>query len=70
VKRKSFSVSDVARELSAELGREVAPREISLLFYNRRVPDSSAPIRHGRRRIEPSLLPAIAEALQGQGGGR
>ena len=30
-----MGISDAARQLSAEMGREISPREISLLFYNR-----------------------------------
>lgn len=67
---KRIGVSEAARRLTAELGREVAPREITLLFYNRRIPDASAPIRQGRRRIEPNLLPTLADALRGNGGDR
>jgi hypothetical protein len=65
-----ISVSEAARRLSVQLGREIAPREITLLFYNRRIPDASAPIRHGRRRIEPPLLSTIADVLRADGGAK
>jgi hypothetical protein len=58
-----ISVSDAARRLSPRIGREIAPREITLLFYNRVLPDSLAPIRRGRRRIEADALSAIADVL-------
>lgn len=63
---KPMSVSDAARKLTPELGREVRPREITMLFYDRMLSDSLAPIRNGRRRIAPSLLPTIADALREQ----
>ena len=61
---KRLSVSDAARQLTSALGREVRPREITMLFYERIIPDTAAPIRNGRRRIDHSLLPCIAEALR------
>lgn len=64
---KRLSVSEAARKLTVELGREVQPRAITLLFYDRVLPDRLAPIRNGRRRIDPSLLPVIADALRSRG---
>jgi len=60
---KRLSVSDVARRLSNEAGREVRPREITLLFYDRVLSDRLAPIQNGRRRIATADLPVIAKAL-------
>jgi hypothetical protein len=61
---REISVSDAARRLAGEIGRVIAPREITLLFYDRVLPDDLAPIRCGRRRIDPSTLPTIASALE------
>jgi len=61
---KRLSVSDAARELTSELGREVRPREITMLFYDRVLSDRLAPIKNGRRCIDRSLLPTIAAILR------
>ena len=60
--RKTLSVSDVARQLSTG-DRQIKPRDITLLFYDRVLPDDLAPIRHGRRRISPAAVPPIAAAI-------
>ena len=60
---KRLGVSDAARQLTIDVGREIRPRDITLLFYDRVLPDHLAPIKNGRRRIDRSLLPIIAEVL-------
>jgi hypothetical protein len=57
------TVSEVARRLG------VRPREISDLFYQRRLSDESCPIVGGRRLIPPDYVPTIASALQARGRG-
>jgi hypothetical protein len=63
---KRLSVSEAARRLTVNVGREIRPREITLLFYDRVLSDRLAPIENGRRRIDHSLLPTIADALRGK----
>ena len=63
------TVSEVARRLG------VRPREISDLFYQRRLSDERCPIVGGRRLIPPDYVPTISTALKargrtGQGAGR
>ena len=62
--RDLLSVSDAARELSAQLGQAVRPRDITLLFYHRVLPDDLAPIVSGRRLIDNNHLPEIARVLR------
>jgi hypothetical protein len=57
-----LSVSDAARQLG------VQPRQISDLFYQRRLNDDACPVVGGRRLIPVSYLPAIADALRSDGG--
>jgi len=53
-----FIVSEVARQLG------VRPRDISDLFYQRRLDDGRCPVVGGRRLIPADYIPAIREALQ------
>jgi hypothetical protein len=53
-----LTVSDVARRLG------VRPRDISDLFYSRRLADTHCPVVGGRRLIPEHLLPAIASILR------
>ena len=62
-----LTASAAARELSGQLGQEVRPRDISLLFYFRELRDDLAPIVGGRRMIDRALLPEIARALRRRG---
>jgi len=62
-----LSVSTAARELSEQLGWDVSPRCITLLFYYRDLADDRAPVVSGRRVIERDLLPDIARALRRRG---
>ena len=55
--------SDAARILSEELGTEVRPREISDLFYERKVPELLGPMIGGRRLIDSKDVLTIKEAL-------
>jgi hypothetical protein len=55
------TVSEVARRLG------VRPREISDLFYQRRLSDERCPVVGGRRLIPPDYVPTIASALQARG---
>lgn len=56
-----LSVSEVARLLNAR------PRDISRLFYNRRLSDVLAPVRCGRREIPPSYVGVVAQELRRAG---
>lgn len=56
-----LSVSEAARRLGAR------PRDISELFYRRRLSDESCPIVGGRRLIPESRLSGIAMALRHAG---
>jgi len=58
---KYLSVSEAARRLGAR------PRDISDLFYRRRLSDESCPIVGGRRLIPESLLSVIEMALRHAG---
>ena len=58
---KYLSVSEAARRLGAR------PRDISDLFYRRRLSDESCPIVGGRRLIPESSLSVIAMALRHAG---
>jgi hypothetical protein len=62
-----LTASGAAREIERQLGREVSPREITLLFYYRDIADDQAPIMAGRRMIPRSLLPTVANALLRRG---
>jgi len=64
---ETLSVSQAARRLSEELGRDIRPRDISLLFYHRELRDDLAPIVNGRRAIQPVLLPEIVRGLRRHG---
>jgi hypothetical protein len=54
-------VSEVARQLG------VPPREISDLFYQRKLDDARCPIMGGRRLIPGDYVPAIEAALRAAG---
>jgi hypothetical protein len=56
-----LSVSEVARRIG------VAPREVSDLFYARRLRDDLCPVIAGRRAIPPSYVPMIRAALKRAG---
>lgn len=58
---KHLSVSEAARRLKAR------PRDISDLFYRRRLRDDLCPILGGRRLIPSSYLEVIAMALRKYG---
>lgn len=64
---ETLIVSEAARTLSDPLGEVVRPRDISELFYRRRLEDDRCPIVGGRRLIPRDYLPATAEALKGRG---
>jgi hypothetical protein len=56
-----LTVSEVARRLG------VRPRDISDLFYQRRLSDETCPVVGGRRLIPEHYLPTIAKAVRGRG---
>ncbi len=58
-------VADVAAEVSRRLGRPVTPREVTALFYARKVPEELGPIVGGRRVIKPEAVETIADLLRG-----
>jgi hypothetical protein len=59
-----LTASEAARRLSETLSREVSPREVSNVLYNRKVDTGSCPILGGRRLIPQSLLAEIARVLR------
>ena len=63
-------VAKAASEVGRRLGREVTPREITALLYDRRVPEHLAPVVGGRRVIRPEAVGLIAAALRERDGGR
>jgi hypothetical protein len=56
-----FTASDIARRLG------VRPRDVSELFYNRKVKDDDCPIVAGRRLIPESYVNIIETALRRAG---
>jgi hypothetical protein len=58
-----FTVSEASRRL----GPGVAPRDISDLFYARRLDDRRCPIVGGRRLIPADYLPQVEAALRAVG---
>ena len=58
---QQLTVSEAARELEAR------PRDISQLFYQRKLRDDLAPIVGGRRMIDRSLLDVIRMELRRAG---
>lgn len=56
-----LSVSEVARRLGAN------PRELSDLFYQRKLRDDLCPIIAGRRLIPESYIPEVAAILRRHG---
>lgn len=61
---ETLIVSEAARTLSAQMGEVVRPRDISELFYRRRLEDERCPIVGGRRLIPRDYLSTIASALK------
>ncbi len=57
--------ADVAAEVSRRLGRPVTPREVTALFYHKKVPDELGPITGGRRVIRPEAVALITALLRG-----
>ncbi len=57
--------ADVAAEVSRRLGRAVTPREVTALFYHKKVPDELGPIVGGRRLIRPEAVEMISDLLRG-----
>jgi hypothetical protein len=62
-----LTVSDAARDLTAKLGQDIKPRDISTLFYQRTLRDDICPIVGGRRLIPFDYLPQIENALRRAG---
>jgi hypothetical protein len=56
--------ADVAAEVSRRLGRPVTPREVTALFYHKKVPDELGPITGGRRLIRPEAVEIITDLLK------
>ena len=56
-----LTVSDIARRLG------VRPRDVSELFYNRKVKDDDCPVIAGRRLIPESYVDVIAMELRRAG---
>lgn len=56
--------AEVAAEVSRRLGRPVTPREVTALFYHKKVPDELGPITGGRRLIRPEAVEIITALLK------
>lgn len=63
-------VAGAAVEVGRQLGREVTPKEITALLYDRRVPEHLAPVVGGRRVIRPEAVELIVAALRERDAGR
>jgi hypothetical protein len=57
-----FTVSDVARQIP-----EAKPKDISDLFYQRKLDDRLCPVVGGRRLIPPHYVPEIERTLRALG---
>ena len=57
-----FTVSDAARRIPG-----ARPKDISDLFYLRKLDDAKCPVVGGRRLIPPDYLPEIEAALRNAG---
>lgn len=57
-------VAGAAAEATRLLAREVTPREVTALLYERRVPEHLAPVVGGRRVVSPAALVLIVAALR------
>jgi hypothetical protein len=55
---KVFFVSDVARQLNC------TPRDITLLLYDRVIPDEATSLVGGRRLIPEESIPLIEQAIR------
>jgi hypothetical protein len=55
--------SEAAAEVGRRLGRVVSPREITALFYARKLPDDMGPIFSGRQLIKVEAIDRITELL-------
>jgi len=62
-----MSVSSCAQHIAETYGLAVKPRDISRAIYNREVRVDLAPLKEGRRQIDPSLVPEIVRALRRSG---
>jgi hypothetical protein len=62
-----MTVSGCARYIGEHFGFTVRPRDISLAFYDRALPDDAGPVVSGRREIAESAVPLIVEALRRRG---
>jgi hypothetical protein len=60
-------VAGAAAQVGRRLGREVSPREITSLLYDRRVPEHLAPVVGGRRLIHPEAVELIVAVLRARG---
>ena len=57
--------AEVAAEVGRRLGRPVTPREVTGLFYAKKVPEELGPIVGGRRLIKPEAVEIIVNLLRG-----
>jgi hypothetical protein len=62
-----ISVSEAARKIGHQVGRDVRPKDISELFYRRQLRDDLCPVVSGRRLIPLDYLPLIVAALRRAG---
>lgn len=62
-----LSVSEVAKEISAEYGARVRPRAISDLLYSGQLRDDLCPLMGRVRAIPKTYVPNVAAALKRAG---
>jgi len=62
-----LSVSETARRISASEGRQIKPRTITMLFYDRHLREDICPIVGGHRIIPDNYVGHIVSALRRQG---
>jgi hypothetical protein len=55
--------SEVAAVVGHRLGRAVSPREVTDLFYRKKVPDELGPVVGGRRVIKVEAVDLITRLL-------
>lgn len=67
---EAMFVGQVAAEVGRRLEREVTPREVTALFYDRVMPDYLGPVVGGRRLIRVDAVDLIAAVLRERYAGR
>jgi hypothetical protein len=64
---KSFTVGEVARELSRQCGVKILPQKLTLLFYTGKLDEDRCQIVAKRRMIPESYIQEIRATLEARG---